>query len=209
MSMTSDAKRALSSTIRGLRKRLLDDLMIATESAYRLSVRAQDAGLDEAAKTKRQRLDSWLDEQLRAQAAGGRRRQPGDFLREAEQQAAYTLLNRLVILRLMEEPAGSSDQPLRKPALINGGWNSRAYQDFRDLARGVVRDDPTEGFGFLLQLVCEELAEDLPGLFGSAGIADLIPIPAATLRHAVEELNKEELESCWSDDMTLGWVYQY
>ena len=208
MEMTSEAKKALSSTIRGLRQRLLDDLKIATESAYRLSVRAQDAGLDEAARTKRKRLDSWLDEQVRAQAAGGRRRERVDFLREAEQQAAYTLLNRLVILRLMEEP-GPSDQPLRKPALIKGGWNSRAYQDFRDLARGVVRDDPTEGFGFLLQLVCEELAEDLPGLFGSAGIADLIPIQAATLRHAVEELNKEELETCWSDDMTLGWVYQY
>jgi hypothetical protein len=208
MAMTSDAKKALSSTIRGLRQRLLDDLKIATESAYRLSVRAQDAGLDEAARTKRKRLDSWLDEQVRAQTAGGRRRERVDFLREAEQQASYTLLNRLVILRLMEEP-GPSDQPLRKPALIKGGWNSRAYQDFRDLARGVVRDDPTEGFGFLLQLVCEELAEDLPGLFGSAGIADLIPIPAATLRHAVEELNKEELETCWSDDMTLGWVYQY
>ena len=208
IAMTSDAKRALSSTIRGLRQRLLDDLRIATESAYRLSVRAQDAGLDEAAKTKRQRLDSWLDEQLRAQAAGGRRRQRDDFLREAEQQAAYTLLNRLVILRLMEEP-GPSGQPLRKPALIKGGWGSTAYQDFRDLARGVVRDDPTEGFGFLLQLVFEELAEDLPGLFGSAGIGDLIPIPPATLRHAVEELNKDELESCWADDMTLGWVYQY
>ncbi len=215
--MTPDAKKALALTIRGqqssatnggLRQRLLDDLRIATESAYRLSVRAQDAGLDEAARTKRKRLDSWLDEQVRAQPAGGRRRERVAFLREAEQQAAYTLLNRLVILRLMEEP-GPSDQPLRKPALIKGGWNSRAYQDFRDLARGVVRDDPTEGFGFLLQLVCEELAEDLPGLFGSTGIADLIPIPAATLRHAVEELNKEELETCWSDDMTLGWVYQY
>ena len=208
MVMTPDAKKALSSTIRALRQRLLDDLRIATESAYRLSVRAQDAGLDEAARTKRKRLDSWLDEQVRAQPAGGRHRERVDFLREAEQQAAYTLLNRLVILRLMEEP-GLSDQPLRKPPLIKGGWNSRAYQDFRDLARGVVRDEPTEGFAFLLQLVCEELAEDLPGLFGSAGIADLIPIPAATLRYAVEELNKEELESCWSDDMTLGWVYQY
>jgi hypothetical protein len=206
--MTPEAKKALSSTIRGLRQRLLEDLRLATESAYRLSVRAQDAGLDEAARTKRQRLDSWLDEQLRAQAAGGRRRQRDDFLREAEQQAAYTLLNRLVILRLMEEP-GPSGQPLRKPALIKGGWGSTAYQDFRDLGRGVVRDDPTEGFGFLLQLVFEELAEDLPGLFGSAGIGDLIPIPPATLRHAVEELNKDQLESCWADDMTLGWVYQY
>lgn len=88
-------------------------------------MRAQDAGLVEAARTKRRRLETWLDEQLRAQSAGGRRRQRDDFLREAEQQAAY--------------------------------------QDFRDLARGVVRDDPSEGFGFLLQLVCEELSEVLPG----------------------------------------------
>ncbi len=217
MAMTPDAKKALSITIRGqqssttnrgLRQRLLEDLQLATESAYRLSVRPQDAGLDEAARTKRKRLDTWLDELVRAQSASGHRRERVEFLREAEQQAAYTLLNRLVILRLMEEP-GPSGEPLQKPALIKGGWNSRAYQDFRDLARGVVRNDPTEGFGFLLQLVCEELAQDLPGLFGSAGIADLIPIPAATLRHAVEELNKEELETCWSDDMTLGWVYQY
>lgn len=208
MTMTPDAKKALSSTIRGLRQRLLEDLQIAAESAYRLSVRAQDAGLDEAGRTKRKRLDSWLDEQVRAQAAGGRRRERLDFLREAEQQAAYTLLNRLVILRLMEEPCPAG-QPLRKPALIKGGWGSTAYQDFRDLARGVVRDDPTEGFGFLLQLVCEELSEDLPGLFGSAGIADLIPIPAATLRFAVDELNQEDLKSCWVDDMTLGWIYQY
>ena len=130
--MTPEAKKALSSTIRGkqgitgggLRQRFLDDLRLATESAYRLSVRAQDAGVDDAAKTKRQRLDSWLDEQLRAQAAGGRRRQRDDFLREAEQQAAYTLLNRQVILRLLEEP-GPSGQPLRKPAVIKGGWGSR------------------------------------------------------------------------------------
>ncbi|MFN7900497.1 MAG: BREX-6 system adenine-specific DNA-methyltransferase PglX, partial [Synechococcaceae cyanobacterium] len=206
--MTPAAKKALSSTIRGLRQRLLDDLHVATESAYRLSVRAQEAGLDDPARTKRKRLDDWLDEQLRAQASEARRRQREDFRREAEQQAAYTLLNRLVILRLLEEP-GPSGQPLRKPALIKGGWGSTAYQDFRDLARGVVRDDPTEGFGFLLQLVCEELSDDLPGLFGSAGIGDLIPIPPATLRYAVEELNKEELETCWADDMTLGWVYQY
>jgi len=162
--MTPEAKRTLSSTIRGLRQRLLEDLRLATESAYRLSVkRIQDAGLDDAAYTKRKRLEDWLDEQRSAQVAVGRSRPREDFLREAEQQAAYTLLNRLVILRLMEEP-GPSGQPLRKPALIKGGWGSTAYQDFRDLARGVVRDDATEGFGFLLQLVFEELAEDLPGL---------------------------------------------
>ena len=156
MTMTSEAKRALSTTIRNLRQRLLDDLKDATESAYRLSVRARDAGLDEASKTKRKRLETWIDEQVRAQPAGATHRSREAFLREAEQQAAYTLLNRLVILRLMEEP-GADGVPLRRPALIKGGWDSRGYQDFRELARALVRDEATEGYAFLLQLVWEEL----------------------------------------------------
>jgi hypothetical protein len=117
--ITPEAKKALSSTISGLRQRLLEDLQLATESAYRLSVRPQDTGLGEAARRKRRRLENWLNEQLRAQIVSGWRRRWDDFLREAEQQAVYTLLNRQVILRLMEEP-GPSGQPLRKPALIRG-----------------------------------------------------------------------------------------
>ena len=117
MSMTSDAKRALSTTIRSLRARLLDDLHAATETVYRLAVRARDAGLDEEARTRRTRLEAWIAEQLRAQDAGatkGKKPQTAeDFRREAEKQAAYTLLNRLVILRLMEAPSPNPDYSWR------------------------------------------------------------------------------------------------
>ncbi len=210
MSMTSDAKRTLATTIRSLRSRLIEDLHDATETAYRLSVQSRDAGLDEAARAKRGRLEAWIAEQVRAQGASGiqRDRSAEDFRREAEKQAAYTLLNRLVLLRLMEAPRPSG-QPLRAPAVVTGGWESRAYLDFRQLAPGIVRDDETEGYAFLLRLVFEDLATELPGLYGPVGVADLVPIPAATLRHVVDALNFEALESCWADDMTLGWVYQY
>jgi hypothetical protein len=210
LTMTADAKRALSTTIRGLRSRLLDDLHAATETAYRLSVRARDAGLDEAARRQRARLEAWIAEQRRAQGKDSARsnRTDEEFRREAEKEAAYTLLNRLVILRLMEAP-GSEGAPLRAPAVVTGGWESRAYMDFRQLAPALVRGDATEGYAFLLQLVFEDLAGELPGLYGPVGVADLIPIPTATLRHVVEELDRPELATCWTDDMTLGWVYQY
>ena len=212
MPMTSDAKRALSTSIRSLRARLLDDLHAATETAYRLSVRASDAGLDEAARARRGRLEAWVAEQLRTQGAAKGNpkgsRSAEDFRREAEKQAAYTLLNRLVLLRLMEAP-GPSGQPLRAPAVLTGGWESRAYEDFRQLAPGLVRGDETEGYAFLLRLAFEDLATELPGLYGPVGVANLVPVPAATLRHVVDALNAEALQSCWTDDMTLGWVYQY
>ena len=210
--MTPEAKGALAKAIRGgsgeasggLRQRLLEDLHHATEAVYRLGVtRPQDAGLDEAAAARRARLDGWMREQVRAQPPGKQRRTADDFRRDAEQQAAYTWLNRIVVLRLMEESG------LRAPAVVRGGSKSPGYQDFRDVAQALVREDETEGYGFLLGLIFEDLARELPGIFGPGGVADLVPMPAATLRHLVETLDAEALTSCWTDDMTLGWVYQY
>ncbi len=202
--MTPEAKTALSSTIRRLRTRLLDDLHGSTEATYRLSIRARDAGLTEAARARRARLDVWLDEQVRGEAGRGRRgRSREHFRREAEKRAAYTLLNRLVLLRLME------GMGLRRVPVLRGGWESEGYKGFREIAPALVRGDESEGYAYLLQLIFEELALDLPGLYGSAGVADLIPIGAATLRHCVEALDAPELATCWTDDMTLGWVYQY
>ena len=205
MAMTPDAKRALSSTIRSLRGRLLADLQAATESAYRLSIRIRDAGLPEAKRVRRARLEAWIDEQVRADRArdAKRARTADDFRREVEKQAAYTLLNRIVVLRLMEAAE------LRHPPVVTGNWESKAYKDLRQLAPALVQGDESEGYAFLLQLVFEDLAIELPGIFGPAGVADLVPVPASTLRHLVEAFDQEELASCWTDDMTLGWVYQY
>jgi hypothetical protein len=212
MSMTPEAKGALCKTIQALRERLLRDLHDATEAAYRPSIRLREAKLDEAARARRLRLEAWITEQVRAQGGTGTRskekRTSDDSRRDAEKQAAYTLINRLVILRLMEAPSASG-QPLREPAVVTGGWESRGFKQFRELAPALVRGDDTEGYAFLLRLAFEDLATELPGVFGAAGIAELIPVPAATLRHAVEALDQPELESCWTDDMTLGWVYQY
>ena len=172
MPMTSEAKRELSSTIRAIRSRLLLDLHDSAESAYRLAVHEREAGLSEAARAKRRRLDDWIKEQGRAESGRGQaKRTTDDIRRDAEKQAAYTLLNRLVFLRLLEASG------LRKPFVVIGGWESSGYKDFRSLAPALVRDDVTEGYDFLLRLVFEDLALDLPGLFGHAGVAELIPVP--------------------------------
>lgn len=197
--MTPEAKNALSKTIRGLRARLLRDLHDATQAGYRLSIPAQQAQLDEETRGRRDQLESQI----------GRAHHGAEELRlRAEREAAYTLLNRLVILRLLEAP-GPNGVPLREPAILSGGWDSLGYKQFRQLVPALVRDDETQGYRYLLQLAFEDLAIELPGVFGSSGVADLILIPAATLRHVVQQLNRPELASCWTDDMTLGWVYQF
>ncbi|MDA1016731.1 MAG: SAM-dependent methyltransferase, partial [Planctomycetota bacterium] len=186
MSMTPEAKAKLRKTIRGtengsdkgLRGALLLALREATEREYQLGIaRVQNTSLNEERRARRKRLEDWLGEQTRAES-GKHKRPREDFLRQVEKQAAYTLLNRLVMLRIMESTG------LRKPFVVTGGWNSPGYKDFREFATDLCRHeaDPSEGYAFLLRLIFEDLAIDLPGLYGSAGIAELVPVPASVLR---------------------------
>ncbi len=188
-----------------MRARLLRDLHEAVNGRYRFDTPIEKAGLDEAGRTRRLRFEAWLDERARttkpknkAQLEEAKAR----FRLVAEKEAAATLVNRLVLIRHLEALG------LSKPAVITGGWNSKGYREFREFAPALLGDE-TEGYQTLIQLLFDELALDLPGLFGDVGLTRLIPIPAATLRDVIERLDDPQLVSAWTDDTTLGWVYQY
>ena len=203
--LTPEAKSKLSSTVRALRNRLLTDLQNAVESAYLLAIPAGKAKLREAERTKRRRLEAYLDEQERGEQLGKAGKQAAmrqRHLQAAIKQAATTLLNRLVVLKQMEAIE------LIHPKVVTGGWTSSGYREWREFAPELCGDE-TEGMGLLLGLLYDEWAIELPGLFGPVGVAGLIPVPAATLRAVIEALDAPELGSAWRDDTTLGWVYQY
>jgi hypothetical protein len=208
--LTPEAKSQLSTTIRNLRTRLLKDLRNAAESAYFLSITPiTKANLAEEPRKKRERLEDWLDEQVRAELGGLKKAPKNDatkairdrYLQEAIKLAAATLLNRLVVLRQLEA------LELSRPYVVTGGWSSPGYRQFREFAPDLCKDD-TEGYALLLSMLYEELALELPGLFGPVSLTELFPIPASTLRAVIEDLNALDLDT-WLDDTTLGWVYQY
>lgn len=211
MPLTPEAKSALSTTIRELRKLLLRDLTDHVSATYRLSVPAEKAGLGEAEGVRRRRLEGWLEERVRgtgARGAGAMAAARDRFLGEAVREAAATLVNRLVYLRLLEHMSGPDGRPLRRLRLVTGGWSSPAMAEFRAIS-GPLAESEAEGFDVLLAIVFDDLSVDLPGLFGPVGVTPLIPIPAGTLRHVVEALDNPALASAWDDDTTFGWVYQY
>jgi hypothetical protein len=209
--LTSSAKEALRKTVRGLREALLAELHDAMEREYRLSVDASSAGLPEPQRERRRRFESWIEEQVRTLPAKQRktakqRAAAADrFRREAETEAAYTLLHRVVLLRHIEAFG------LSRPPVVTGGQKSAGYREFRDFAPALCHDeeDDTEGFAALFDMLCGELALDLAGLFGDVGVARLIPIPGTTLRAVVEAFDDPAMEGAWTDDTTLGWVYQF
>jgi len=208
MSLTTEAKKLLAETIRDLREKLLLAIHDEAERRYRLSVPLRKAGLDEAHTKRRERMEAWLDEQARAQNTKKDKDQKGTkerLLAQAEKEAAATLINRLVLLRQLEA-AG-----LSKPQVVTGGWNSKGYREFRDFAPTLCTNgttDATEGYATLLGLLFDELSLELPGLYGDVGLTKLFAIPAATLREVIERLDVPELATAWTDDTTLGWVYQ-
>jgi hypothetical protein len=205
MALTPEAKVELSKAIRGLRAQLIGALDTNLDQVYHLTVQAEKAGLREAEAVRRGRFEAWLDEWARS--AGKPNSLPycearQRFRRQAVQEAAATLLNRLVILRLMEA------MELRRVKIVTDGWNSKGYKEFRCWG-GPLLEDESEGYATLLDIVFDELAIDLPGLYGQVGVTPLIPVPVAALRHLVEALDAPALASAWTDDTTLGWIYQY
>ncbi|WP_129347584.1 BREX-6 system adenine-specific DNA-methyltransferase PglX [Sorangium cellulosum] len=209
--LTSDAKEALRKTVRALRGRLIDQLTEAARGEYRLDVALAKAQLPEARRCRRERLEAWLDEQARSaraprdrkagKGAGAELRQR--FLQQAAREAAHTLLNRLVLVRILEHHG------VLRPAVVTGGFGSPAYeQEFVHYA-GPLAGDDTRGYRALLEAVFAELSLELPGLFGPVGLTPLFPVPAAVLREVIDALNDPALASAWGDDTTLGWVYQY
>jgi hypothetical protein len=217
MPLTPDAKKLLAETIRGsaqdpekgVRARLLRAIHDEADRRYRLSVPIGEAGLDEAHRRRRERIEAWIDERARATKPKNKaelKATKDRLLAQAEKEAAATLVNRLVLLRHLEALG------LSKPAVLTGGWSSKGYREFREFAPTLCTNgtaDATEGYAALLQLLFDELAVDLPGLFGEVGLTRLFAIPAATLREVVERLDDPGLASAWTDDTTLGWVYQY
>ncbi|MGC1306552.1 MAG: BREX-6 system adenine-specific DNA-methyltransferase PglX, partial [Phormidesmis sp.] len=219
--LTPDAKAKLARTIRDFRGTasdpngglLLKGMREAAEGTYRLSIAsAEKAGLAEEQLEKRKRLEKWLNEQVRADVATQKPKDKQQEKFEQESRARHladaiklagaTVLNRLVVIKQLEAHG------MVKPAVVTGGWNSAGYREFREFAPDLCKGE-TEGYGLLLKLLCDELALELPGLFGAVGLTELFAVPASTLRTVVDGLNAPELVSAWTDDTTLGWVYQY
>lgn len=209
--MTMEAKRELAKTIRELRTRVLDELGGVVARDVPLGFCYHDEVSPGEMTTHR-----WLERWWQKQEVAGRQPetepQPRELiLRAAAEQLAYTALNRVVILRLMEAPGsgGAGRPPLLSPPLVTGGWKVAGMTTYWQRLPATVRENASEGYACLLRLVFEDLASDLPGVFGRTELEELIPIPATAWRLMIDTLSAPELESCWTDDMTLGWVYQY
>ena len=124
-----------------------------------------------------------------------------DVLSRIVREQAFTVLNRLCAIRMAE----SRDLVIE---CISQGYQSKAFKLYQQLARTSL-GETGDAYRVCLFSVFDEFAVDLPVLFDRFSPQGRLFPREAALLEVLEQLNHAEIEPLWSEDETIGWIYQY
>ena len=120
------------------------------------------------------------------------------YLREA----AFTTLNRFVALKMLEA------RGLVLECVSKGEDSSGFRNEFAALAPGLVAVED-KGYRLYIETLFDEIGQEVKVLFDRRDVASLLWPDRQTLLELLGILNAPELAGVWTEDETIGWVYQY
>lgn len=199
--MDDNARKAIERGTLKARRLLEDDFAAQLEGTFdvlRSGVISAQAGahLTERQAHQRSRIVAAIEHK---QAAGMSPQQAvADYLRDA----AFTTLNRFAALKLLE---------VRKLVLecVSRGEQSGGYKEFCGLAAGVPLLPEEAGYRLYLECLFDELSTEVKVLFNRRDAASILWPRRPCLEAVLAILNGAPLAGVWSEDETLGWIYQY
>lgn len=116
-------------------------------------------------------------------------------------EQAFTVLNRLAALSMAEARGLLVES-------VGNGFQAKGFQLYARLA-GAGLGETGDAYHVYLFSVFDELAQDLPGLFDRySPQGRLFPREAALLQ-VLNLVNDADIAPLWSEDETIGWIYQY
>lgn len=121
-----------------------------------------------------------------------------DYVRDA----AFTFLNRIVALKMLEA------RGLVRECVSRGEQSAGYVQEFCGMAPGIALLK-SAGYRLYLESLFDELATEVKVLFDRRDPASVLWPRLGAFDDLVTELNATELAAAWSEDETIGWVYQY
>jgi len=116
-------------------------------------------------------------------------------------EIAFTALNRLAALRLCEE-RGIVIECVRK------GMTSAGFLMFERIS-GSALGRRYDAYRLFLECLFDELAVDLGVLFDRMTPQSAVFPSERCMEEVLAELNRPELTHLWTEDETIGWIYQY
>ncbi|MHB1308129.1 MAG: BREX-1 system adenine-specific DNA-methyltransferase PglX [Limisphaerales bacterium] len=205
MAFDSATRNRLASFVSEARRLIAVEFTQKFESLYGISEAGQvtpvaqlghlaDAGLATATRL-RERIDYLVRTQ--PEDRGGTQ---AAVVRLAREQA-FTVLNRLAAVRMAEKRGIIVES-------VGRGYQSRGFQVFEKVA-GSGLGDSYHRYRRYLFCLFDELAVDLGVLFERRSPFGLLFPRERALLELLDLLNAPELDALWSEDETIGWIYQY
>lgn len=125
---------------------------------------------------------------------------------QLKREIAFTHLNRFAAFKLMEQ------RGLIREA-VSRGTDSQGFQFY------LAEDEETErlydtgqqdvAYRRFLMWQAEQFSDEISVLFSPVDSANFIFPPQRVLEQVLALLNSDELADIWTEDETIGWIYQY
>jgi len=206
MSFDKDTRNLLAKTVAACRRRLAGDVTDQLRGVFGLHPDGVVLPLEKlthlspdqhaAARRLRDLLDHYTDG-----AAGKDSDRRKAAYERMVLEISFTALNRLAALRLCEE-RGLVVECVRK------GTGSAGFQMFERISGGAL-GGRYDTYRVFLECLFDELALDLGVLFDRMTPQSAVFPSERCMEDVLAELNKPELTHLWTEDETIGWVYQY
>lgn len=198
--MDKDLRNAIERATQRARQVLEEDFAEQLEGDYDVmrSGRVGDkpgSHLDGGRKTLRIRLVAAVEHKRLSGMA------PSDAVKDYLREAAFTTLNRFVALKMLEA------RDLVQECITRGDA-SAGFTEFCGLAPGVKFPDGS-GYRLYIESIFDELSTEVKVLFDRRDPASALWPRRAAFEELLRVLNADELKTAWSEDETIGWVYQY
>nr|NQU94457.1 SAM-dependent methyltransferase [Bacteroidota bacterium] len=124
-----------------------------------------------------------------------------ESLERIVREQAFTVLNRLCALRMAE----ARDILIES---ISNGYNSKGFQLYARVA-GTALGETGDAYRNYLFSIFDEFAMDLPVLFDRYSPMGRLFPRESVLLELLEKINNIEINPLWTEDETIGWMYQY
>ena len=202
--MEQALRNQLYSTVVQCRRLLESDFSLQLEGTY--GVHADGtfeplkdlAHLDAVGRADREAIEATV----RHQEVGGMDRQA--TVERYVRESAFTFLNRLAALKLMEHPSRALLQPS-----VGAGDQSKGFQQFSMISPEAMRAQSDGGYRLYLELLFDDLGQALGVLFDRTLPTSILFPTQPCLHEVLGLINDPALEPAWAEDETIGWIYQY
>ena len=122
-----------------------------------------------------------------------------DFVRDS----AFTTLNRFAALKILEA------RGLLRPSIGEGELSSGYANEFAGVAPELKLLPSGEGYRLFVESIFDELSTEVKVLFDRRDPASILWPKKAVFDELLALLNDPRLASAWTEDETLGWIYQF